>query len=238
MAVHALSIDLDDTLWPIAPVIGRAEQALHDWLSEHCPDVASAWPIEAMRALRDRIFLDNPALAHDFSALRTLSLRAVLGPHGYGDSHVERAFEVFYAARNRVELYPDAVAALPRLAARWPLASLSNGNADLARIGLEQHFMVQVSARGFGAAKPDARIFRHTAALLGHPPGTVAHIGDDPELDVIGARRAGMIAVWLNRNDDTWAHRDLPDVEIRNLDELESALDRFALGATTRERIA
>jgi putative hydrolase of the HAD superfamily len=236
--IRALSLDLDDTLWPIGPVIGRAEQALHDWLGEHCPDVASAWPTEAMRALRDRIFLDNPALAHDFSALRRLSLRAALAPHGYGDGHVERAFEAFYAARNQVELYPDAATALPRLAARWPIASLTNGNADLARIGLARHFAVQVSARAFGAAKPDPRIFRHAAEQLGAAPACIAHVGDDPELDVIGARRAGMVAVWLNRSGDAWPHDEAPDVEITSLAELERALDGLAAARFIPEHAA
>ena len=34
--IKAISIDLDDTLWPIWPVIERAEKALHDWLAAHC----------------------------------------------------------------------------------------------------------------------------------------------------------------------------------------------------------
>ena len=51
-APRAISLDLDDTLWPIWPVIEKAEQALHDFLCERCPKTAAAFPIVAMRALR------------------------------------------------------------------------------------------------------------------------------------------------------------------------------------------
>ena len=51
------------------------------------------------------------------------------------------------------------LASMARLAARWPVVALSNGNADLHRVGLGAHFKAQVSAREAGVAKPDPRIF-------------------------------------------------------------------------------
>jgi putative hydrolase of the HAD superfamily len=236
--IRAISLDLDDTLWPIGPAIVEAEQALDRWLHTHCPAVAAAWPVDAMRELREQVWLAHPHLAHDFTALRKLSLRAALTPHGYDDAHVERAFEVFYAARNNVVLYDDAGPALARLAARWPLASLTNGNADLDRIGIGRHFQARVCARTTGAAKPDPRIFARTAAELGVPAHQVAHVGDDPELDVLGARGAGMLAVWLNRQALVWPHAERPDLEIRSLDELEPALDALTRHPATRETAA
>lgn len=227
--IRALSLDLDDTLWPIAPVIERAELALDAWLHAHCPNAAAAWPVDSLRELRERIWLEHPHLAHDFTELRKLSLRAALGPHGYGEAHVDGAFEVFFAARNRVDLYADAVPALQRLAARWPIASLTNGNADLDRIGIGAHFVARVCARTSGAAKPDAAIFARAAAELGVPAAQIAHVGDDPELDVRGAQRAGMVGVWLNRDAMPWPHDGEPDIEITSLAELEAALDHFVL---------
>ncbi|EQD44277.1 Haloacid dehalogenase-like hydrolase domain protein, partial [mine drainage metagenome] len=93
------------------------------------------------------------------SAQRRLSLAHALRACGADEAQAEPAFEAFFSARNRVVFYDDALPALTRLAALLPLASLSNGNADLARIGIDAHFAVQVSAREAGVAKPDARIF-------------------------------------------------------------------------------
>ncbi len=227
--IRALTLDLDDTLWPIEPVVLRAEAELDAWLARHCPEVAAAWPIEAMRALRTRVHADNPELAHDFTALRKLSLAHVFEPFGHGEELVERAFEVFYAARNRVELYPDAGPALQRLAGRFPIASLSNGNADLHRIGLGEYFVATVTARTVGVGKPHPRIFERAVACLGLPAAQVAHVGDDPLLDVQGAQRAGLVAVWLNRSGAAWPLQRPPDIEIAELGALEPALERYAV---------
>lgn len=227
--IRALTLDLDDTLWPIEPVVLRAEAELDAWLARHCPEVAAAWPIEAMRALRTRVHADNPELAHDFTALRKLSLAHVFEPFGHGEELVERAFEVFYAARNRVELYPDAGPALQRLAGRFPIASLSNGNADLHRIGLGEYFVATVTARTVGVGKPHPRIFERAVACLGLPAAQVAHVGDDPLLDVQGAQRAGLVAVWLNRSGAAWPLPRPPDIEIAELGALEPALERYAV---------
>jgi putative hydrolase of the HAD superfamily len=226
MRIRAITLDLDDTLWPIGPVMLRAEQRLDAWLRANCPPVADAWPIPAMRALRDRIADENPDLAHDFTSQRLLCLRAALQPHGYGDVHVEAAFAEFYAARNEVECYADALPALERLAARYPLVSLSNGNADLERIGLARFFHFSISSRSFGKAKPAAEIFHAACAGLGLPGDEVLHVGDDVLTDVVGASEAGLRSAWLNRSGAVWDHARQPDLIASDLNELAALLER------------
>jgi len=233
-APRALSLDLDDTLWPIWPAIERAERALHDFLSERCPRTADKYPIMAMRALRDRIAADHPEFAHDFTHQRRLSLQHALRDSGDDELHVDAAFDAFYIARNRIEFYPDALPALARLAARYPIAALTNGNADLERIGIAQHFKVFVSARNAGHAKPDAPIFHATCAQLQVAPQDLLHVGDDPLLDIAGAARAGIHSCWINRREETWPD-DLPrpDLEFTTLAALADWLDaRHALPET------
>lgn len=225
--IRALTLDLDDTLWPVWPAITRAEEQLHDWLAQHAPRCAERFPVPAMRALRDRVARENPHLAHDFSAQRKLSLAAALRESEEDEAHAEAAFEIFVIGRNQVDLYPDVPAALKRLSARFPIAALTNGNADLSRIGLDDHFRFQLGAREHGAAKPDPGIFHAACERLGLPPREVLHVGDDAEMDVLGARRAGLRTAWLNRTDATWAHpHDLPDLIVRDLTELADWLDR------------
>ncbi len=226
MNFRALTLDLDDTLWPVWPAIARAEETLHCWLAEHAPRTAERYPPAAMRLLRDQVARDNPQLAHDFSAQRRLSLATAMAACGEDfPTHADRAFEVFFAGRNQVELYPDVAAALTRLAARYPIAALTNGNADLERIGLRQHFAFSLGAREHGAAKPDASIFLAACERLGCAPHEVLHIGDDPELDVLGARRAGLGTAWINRHDVRWPHSEVADVCVRDLTELADWLD-------------
>jgi 2-haloalkanoic acid dehalogenase type II len=225
VTLRAITLDLDDTLWPIWPAIERAELALHAWLAEHAPRCAARFPTAAMRALRDRIAADNPHLAHDYSAQRRLSLAAALRDSDEDELHADAAFDVFYAGRNQVELYPDVPAALARLAARFPLAALTNGNADLEKIGLRPHFAFQLGAREHGRAKPDPSIFLAACERLHCAPHEVLHVGDDPELDVLGARAAGLRTCWINRGDGAWAYPETADVSVRDLSELADWLD-------------
>lgn len=220
MKIAAITLDLDDTLWPIAPVMERADQALHAWLHAHCPEVAMALPVPAMRALRDEVFASHPELGHDYTAMRLICLRRALLPHGYGEREVAQAFEAFYAARNDVELYPEVGDALERLARRAPLVSLTNGNACLDRVGLAHLFRAQITARGFGAAKPDPGIFHAACALAGSAPDETLHVGDHPEQDVLGALGAGLQAAWLDRHGSGWTLAGTPPRTFNCLREL------------------
>lgn len=223
---RALSLDLDDTLWPIWPAIERAEAALHEFLLDRCPRTAEKYPTPEMRALRDRIAAQYPEHAHDFSVQRRLSLEHALRDSGDDVAHAPEAFDAFYLARNSIEFYPDALDALVRLAARFPLAALTNGNADLSRIGIADHFVVFQSPRISGHAKPHAPIFEATCAELGVAPHELLHIGDDPWLDVDGAARAGIRSCWINRRGEAWPS-DLPrpDLEFTTLAALADWLD-------------
>ncbi|MFC3551350.1 HAD family hydrolase [Lysobacter cavernae] len=224
--IRAITLDLDDTLWPFAPIGARIEQTLHAWLLQHCPRTAQRFPVEAMRELRAAVYAEHPQLAHDLSQLRKLSLVRAMELSGDDPVHAQAAFETFYSERNRVEFYPDALPALARLAARVPLAAVSNGNADLARIGVSHHFAFQLGSREHGTAKPDASIFHAACAQLGVAPHQVLHVGDHVDLDVVGAHHAGLRSCWLNRDGATWPHAQLrPDLEFTTLAALADWLD-------------
>jgi FMN hydrolase / 5-amino-6-(5-phospho-D-ribitylamino)uracil phosphatase len=224
--IRALTLDLDDTLWAITPVIEAAERALHAHLEQHCPQVCERYPLEAMRALRERVASENPHLAHDYSAQRRMSLAIALAEGGADPALVESAFDAFIRARNRVELYADVVTALPRLGHRRRLAALTNGNADLALIGLQEHFEFNLAAREHGAAKPAASIFLAACERLACQPQEVLHVGDDPWLDVAGAAAAGLPSVWVNRTGRPWPEQlPRPDIEVTDLTALADWLD-------------
>jgi putative hydrolase of the HAD superfamily len=99
--------------------------------------------------------------------------------------------------------------ALERLAARFPLLALSNGNAELGPTGLAPYFVGTVNARGCGVAKPAARIFEAGCAALRCAPSQVMHVGDDWALDIAGARQAGLQSAWIRRP-DTVSHAVAP----------------------------
>ena len=203
-ATRVISLDLDDTLWPIAPVIEAAEAALLEWLRESCPKAVHGHSVESMRAMRTRVAAKFPEQSHNLTFLRRRALAWQFTSSGYSESLCDEAMEVFLAARNRVEFYDDVRPALARLRADYRLFAVSNGNADLHRCGIGEFFDGHVSAITAGAAKPDARIFAALIDMAGVSAAEVLHIGDDPVADVVGARHAGMQSAWLNRNARAW----------------------------------
>jgi FMN hydrolase / 5-amino-6-(5-phospho-D-ribitylamino)uracil phosphatase len=222
--IQAISFDLDDTLWPIEPVIAHAEHCLHDWFRRHHPAVAERFDASGLRRLRVEAGEQHPELSHDFSALRLLSLRRAMRIAGAPPAAAEDAFRVFFQARNEVRFYDDVAPTLSRLAERCPLAAITNGNADLAATGADRWLAFSISAIQAGAAKPEPLIFTRAAERFGLDPQQILHVGDDPDLDVAGARAAGFQAVLLDREG---RHVDAAGAEtaIRSLEELPGWLE-------------
>jgi FMN hydrolase / 5-amino-6-(5-phospho-D-ribitylamino)uracil phosphatase len=231
MRILAITIDLDDTLWPVMPALERADRDLDNYLRQHYPQVARTWPIPAMRQLRARVAAERLDLAHDFTAQRYLTLQMAFDACGIAEAPLDALWEIYATARNSVELYPDALPALESLRALWPVASLTNGNADLERIGLHLHFAHHIAARDIGSAKPEAKIFLAAAERLGIAPENILHVGDDPELDVVGAREAGLRTAWINRPRHPWpgALGVAPDLDLPDLTALVEWMNSQAL---------
>lgn len=224
----AILFDLDDTLWPIAPVIIQAEQALHAWLAVHAPRVAQQFTIEMLRQARLSLLARKPEFQYDLGALRRAGLLEAFAAAGEDAAKVEQAMTEFFAARNAVIPFDDVLPGLLRLKGRVLVGSVSNGNADLQTIGLSSHFKVSIAAHQLGCAKPDAAIFHAACSELGVAPEDAVYVGDDVLLDVQGAQRAGMRAVWMNRTGSAahLEHEVVPDAIVSDFHELLEWLQR------------
>lgn len=216
--VDAITLDLDDTLWPFAPIGARIERTLQEWFLARSPRTAERFPVHAMRELRERVHAEHPQHAHDLGLLRRLTIERALRESGGDPALAADAHALFLDERNRVDFHPEVPAALRELAALRPLAALSNGNADLARIGIDHLFRFRLGAKEFGSAKPDAAIFLAACERFGAEPAHVLHVGDHPEQDALGAQRAGLRCAWINRDGEPWPFDELrPDLEFADL---------------------
>ena len=205
--IQAITLDLDDTLWPVWPAIERAEQVLLQWMLQHAPLTAASFSTtQAWRAIRMQVECERPDLHKDLSGMRRESIRRALLQSGEDPALADPAFEAFFAQRQKVEFYDDALPALEFLAQRWPVIALSNGNADVHAIGIGRFFAASLNVGSTGFAKPDVRMFQAAAAAAGVPLDCILHVGDDATLDAHGALAAGMHAVWLNRTGIDWPH--------------------------------
>jgi len=228
MGIQAVLLDLDDTLWPAGPLIMRAELALYQWMSVHVPKVVKRYSMEQLRLQRKALAKTHPKFSYDLWSLRHTMLLQVFKKCGENPDLADQAMQVFADARNQVELFDDVLPAFEALQGKVMMGTISNGFANLQAIGLAHHFQISLAAHSFGCAKPDSRIFHSACDALNLAPQQVLYVGDDLFLDVYGARKAGLKAVWLNRNRispaDT-AHKHIePDATITSLSEITQFL--------------
>jgi putative hydrolase of the HAD superfamily len=221
LKVRAICFDLDNTLWDVWPVIVRAEQKMYDFLAQRYPRVVATMTLAMMRSAREQTAAAYPQMAHDFTFLRKQTLRDHAREFGYAEAMAEEAFDAFIQARNEVDLYDDVLPSLQQLRSRYRLFTASNGNADLTKIGLAHFFERTVAARHVGALKPDPAIFHKVIEGTDLQAADVVYVGDDPQLDVEGARGAGMQAIWIDRQGVQWPAEIAPPAHtIRSLADL------------------
>ncbi|WP_019411831.1 HAD family hydrolase [Pseudomonas psychrophila] len=225
MTIELITFDLDDTLWDTAPVIISAEAAMHDWLAANAPRLG-ALDLVAYQALRQRVLSDEPQLKHRISALRRRVLFHALNDAGYENAAgmSDQAFEVFIEARHALHVFPLAEPTLTQLARDYALGVVTNGNADVRRIGLGHHFRFVLCAEDIGIAKPDARLFHEALSRGGVAASSTVHVGDHPGDDIAGAQQAGLRAVWFNPGGKRWDGDKAPDAEVGCLSELPAVL--------------
>ena len=137
----------------------------------------------------------------------------------------------YHQANNLWELVPDGVR--PALTAirdhGLTLVVVSNANgtlrAHMDRIGLSAHVDVVIDSQDEGVEKPDPRLFEIALERARARPESTIHVGDLYQVDVVGARAAGLRAVLL---DETELH---PDADCDRVASLAELVERVKTGA-------
>lgn len=233
MSLRLIIFDLDDTLWDAPPVLESAETALHRWLAEHAPRLGDEAGAQ-IRANRQWLLAQEPTLQIRISELRQRALQRSLCQAGYAEAEADAlaqgAFAHFLAARQQVALFPEVRPTLEQLAGRFALGVLTNGNADVQRIGIADYFRFAFSAEQLGVSKPDPRAFHAALAEAGVPAEAAVHVGDHPRDDIAGAQGAGLRAIWINPQGKAWEGERAPDAQVASLAELPALLARWQAG--------
>ncbi|MEU1144829.1 HAD family hydrolase [Streptomyces sp. NPDC005863] len=229
MPIKAVVWDIDDTIFDYARADSAgmrahltaeglleryesAERALELWrrLTERHWARFGAGEVAFEQQRRDRVrdFLDAPALSDpDADAWFTRYV-----------GHYEAAWSLF----------PDTVATLEALAGDYRQAVLSNSalvvqDRKLTILGVRAHFEAVLCAADLGFSKPAAEAFHAVCTTLGLEPAEIAYVGDQPEIDARGARDAGLVGIWLDRN-GTAGHGPSGVHRITRLSELPALL--------------
>ncbi len=232
MTIRLLTFDLDDTLWELAPVLVRADLLAHRWLADRAGSALGDHTTASLRAQRQALMLRAPEHAHRVSALRVDAVREILQAGGMNAADSEtlahQAFEIFLAARNEVQLFASAEPVLRELKRHYRIGAITNGNADIHRIGLSHLFDFAINAEQLAQAKPHPEPFELALRLGGCRAGETIHIGDHADHDVRAALAVGMHAVWMNRSGTAWPGDDRPTAQIGDIGELPAAVAAIA----------
>ncbi|MFJ1565396.1 HAD family hydrolase [Streptomyces erythrochromogenes] len=206
MPIRAVLWDIDDTLFDYtgADAAGLEAQLEAARLAERYGTPAQA--LARWREITDRHWANFAAGVGTFQGQRQERVREFLEEPGMTAAEADAWFDQYvehYKAAWTV--FPDVVPVLDALAADYRHGVLSNSstaNQDpkLRHLGLRERFEVLVCAVELGVSKPEAEAFLAACEALGLPPAEVAYVGDQPEIDARGARDAGLLAVWIDRD--------------------------------------
>ncbi len=227
--IKVIAFDLDDTLWAVRPTIINAEKRLNDWLTETVPELR--YDVTSMRDLRGQVLKTDPSLTNRITEFRRCIIeRALLLseiPPAKATSLSEQAMSIFLTARNEVVFFDGALTALAELSGQYILGALTNGNADIKRLGLDRYFSFSFSAEQVGAPKPANNLFNTALQHTNTEPRQMVYVGDDPINDIDAANGLGLHTVWIRNSAKEKKGDTQPDESIAHVSHLPSAIERL-----------
>jgi putative hydrolase of the HAD superfamily len=230
--IKLLTFDLDNTLWHVDEVIHRATKIKFDWLKENYPVINEKLNQQDFIDIRNDLIVHNPNILSDLSLLRILTIEKAAIKAGIQTKEAQKlakqAFDIFFIERNKVALFPDTEAVLKALSEKFQLIALSNGNADLKVIGIDQYFSAHYKPVDAGAPKPSPKMFQLALKTAGVKAVESIHIGDDLVCDIEGAKALGFFTIFSNiLNTHSPESEAMADVTIQHLNELPEAVAKL-----------
>jgi FMN hydrolase / 5-amino-6-(5-phospho-D-ribitylamino)uracil phosphatase len=227
--IRAISFDGDMTLWDFDKVMRNSlAHALIELRARLPADKCSDLTVDRMIEIRNAVAEELKAKRASLEAIRLEAFRRTIEIAGCTDHKLAAQLNSIYLKHRfeNIELYPDVLPMLDAIADQYALGLVSNGNSYFERCGLQGRFAFVILAQNVGVEKPDSAIFQYACREAGCTPEQLMHIGDSLATDVEGARRAGAVSVWLNRDRKPNHTGIWPDHEIHSLIELKKLLDR------------
>ncbi len=220
--IKVISFDLDDTLWNGLDAIIKAEQAMQLWMAKNSQEISNSISSKEMRDRKIIFIKRNPHLLNKISHARQLFLTHLFTEFNYNNPEkmAEDCFAEFYNARQQVQLFDGVIETLRHLKKQVRLIAITNGNANIKSVGLNDYFEFCLNAEDFEKPKPHGDIFMDALAKTGIQAHECLHVGDHPVHDMQGAFDVGMATCWLRDGSREWKQELAPDITISHVQEL------------------
>lgn len=222
--------DADNTLFDY----DTAEtEALTETIARFLPDVPLPRALSVYHEVNAgywRRFEQGAITLRELKPARFASLLEALGAAGNSDE-----ISAFYLTNlsGRAYFLPHAREVLEELSRSCALGIVTNGielvqRGRIARSGAAELFRAVIISEVLGIAKPDPRFFRAAAEAISLPTEDLLCVGDNPAVDVAGARAAGMDACWYSPQGKPWpGPGEPPTLIIKDLRDLLPLADRI-----------
>jgi len=220
-----ITFDLDNTLWHVDEVILRATKKQFEWLAQEHPVIMEQLSEKDFIQIRNHLIATHPEILVDLTELRRKTFEHAALQVGYDEKKAlelsQDCFNVFFEERNKVELFPNAHEVLAELSRDYHLIALTNGNADLNIIGINDYFLAHYKPTDAGSAKPSPEMFQLALATAKTDVSNSIHVGDDLVCDIEGAKAVGFRTIFANtlkkNSPESEAHADATITELNQL---------------------
>ncbi len=234
--IKAIFFDLDGTLCNSDTAWNIAQSEMFQLLREQYPDVSQEILTETWKTVHQRLFQQLDAGKCSMADVRDARFQCLFQELGLPIDKVMEGLSGFFSSRylTSLRLYDDATV-LGELHA-YHVGIITNGAHDehtdsqlskVRHLGLSERIQSLTISGEIGVRKPKVEIFQVACERAGASPKEALFVGDTIENDIVGANRAGMTSVLINRESDLLTPKtaeEQPDYSISNLHDVLSCL--------------
>jgi HAD superfamily hydrolase (TIGR01549 family) len=227
--IKLITFDLDDTFWDIKSTIINAEINSRKWIEDKIKKKIEWGTFDDFLEIRNELIKENPSLDYDLGLLRKKMISYHTQKYFKNqkdlDEFIEEAFMFFLEERHKVEFFDDVITVLEKLSSKYKLGVLTNGNADIKKLGIDHMFEFSLSSVDVKSNKPDQGHFVKAKELSQISFQNTLHVGDHPVNDVYGARELGINVMWFNLNNLVWDIDGNPTIQFKKWSEFINLLE-------------
>ena len=227
--IKLITFDLDDTFWDIKSTIINAEINSRKWIEDRIKKKIEWGTFDDFLEIRNELIKKNPSLDYDLGLLRKKMIAYHTQKYFKNekdlDEFIEEAYSFFLEERHKVEFFNDVITVLEKLSLNYKLGVLTNGNADIKKLGIDYMFDFSVSSVDVKSNKPDQGHFIKAKELSQINFHNTLHVGDHPVNDVYGARELGINVMWFNPNNLVWDIDENPPIQFNKWSDFENLLE-------------
>lgn len=245
--IKAISFDLDDTLYNNRPVMQAIEKKMVLYFTEKFATLLPEYVFEPKSVFNRRFWAPyrqqamkaTPELAHDVVRIRYETYRLGFLAHRLSAEEAAKeaqaGLDYFIHLRSDFSVPKVSHELLAKLAQKFPLVSISNGNVDTKALGIA-HYFEHIYHAGFQSSddnnvdeyllrqKPAADMFTLVCQQLALRPEQILHVGDCGFADIYGALSAGCQTAWLPQYGVGKSLRQIPHIQLTKINDLSELL--------------